>query len=100
MTNIDTLIYSAVASKLLEQIDQKSDLLNISVCYQYKNFAAKLTCTVIIFRKSYIDKGSKKLMIENIVPVWWDFSTHLDGNEEYNDFSWAEFKKFLIDDTI
>lgn len=45
--------------------------------------------SLIVYRDS-------ECMITDVVPVWWEFKTTLDGKEVANDFIFSELKTYLI----
>jgi hypothetical protein len=36
-------------------------------------------------------------LIDNIIPVWWEFHSTTDEGEVLNDFDFAELKEYLLD---
>ena len=95
MISLTDRLYSELATKLLAELTETENMFNGGVEYDTEEFYSTLSCTLIIYRKKTAD-GVYDGEIENIVPVWWEFSIWAGGVEEENDFSWREFKNYLF----
>lgn len=76
--------YDALARKLFDQIGDKA-FWSGQIVFAHGDFLSTLTATLIVYRK----EGE----IVDLVPVWWDITTHsADQNEEelLCDFSLSE----------
>jgi len=54
-----------------------------------------LSAVVYRYQESF-PEGRIVDIIDNIVPVWWEFHTVTDEGEVINDFDFAEFKEYLL----
>jgi len=120
MFSIAPEIYQQVASALLEAIGDK-EFFNGSVELDTDEFRSTLRTTLIIYRDKCTERGGGGTLglgggflglsggvaaapaeppcagaIRDIVPVWWEFSLSLPEGEAENDFSWREFKSYLV----
>jgi hypothetical protein len=51
----------------------------------------------LFFYLSHDRFNDRTVIIKDVVPIWWEFHTYDDeGDEVINDFSFAEFKLYLI----
>ena len=57
----------------------------------------RLTLTAIIYRRTEILPEGVRRPIDDVVPVWWEFSTVGEGGAISNDFSFNKLKPCLID---
>jgi hypothetical protein len=57
----------------------------------------RLTLTAIIYRRNETLPEGVRRPVSDVVPVWWEFHTVSEQGDVPNDFSFAEFKPYLID---
>ncbi len=96
MIIISTETYAAIAHRLLEMLGDGASFFNGRVVCDTPQGYAALIATLIVYRQSETERGDRSGMIENIVPVWWEFRLSVDGTDAANDFSWSELKTFLL----
>lgn len=88
--------YAAVARELAERIES-TDFVNTTVHTSDDMFDSSLTATLIVYRSECPSATSMRPIID-VVPVWWEFHTYTpDGDEQINDFSFAELKPYLTE---
>lgn len=90
MINITEKLYAEIAQKTREAIDKKG-FVDISIELDHSEDSAyyRFYLCAIIYRDQY---GR----IDDIVPVWWEFSSITpDKGEVLNDFSFNEIKPLI-----
>lgn len=88
---ITPALYALVAERLAEAIDDKqwfSGTIEISA----PQMECRLKLSAIIYRD-----GHSPSDITDIVPVWWEFITEVDGEECLNDFSFRYLRTLFLD---
>lgn len=98
MTQINEKDYTVIADALLDQI-KDSNYFNGTISYQTDDWAGELRVTLIIYREPLDlpdDPARLCELITDIVPVWWEFNTLVDGKPANNDFSWRSLKEYLL----
>ncbi len=90
MISITNPMYAEMADLLAAQWGEGQHFYNGSIHYDTEEFYSTLTCSLILYRSEDESNAVKKT-----VPVWWDFSTCVDGALTANDFSWSEFVQFF-----
>ena len=55
-----------------------------------------MVASLIIYRKRVEMPEGVIEIIEDIVPVWWEFHTTIDGVELINDFDFSALKEFIL----
>ena len=88
MISIPDTLYARIASQLALRICA-TDYFNGRIEDQTEEAASTLTATLIVYRSA---EG-----VIDIVPVWWEFSMHQPAGEVLTDFSWKEFKAYLME---
>lgn len=66
------------------------NFFNGTVEYDTDEFYSSLKCTLIICR------GDDNKII-SVLPVWWEYVMNFEDGEQWNDFSWREFDRFLTE---
>jgi hypothetical protein len=100
MLEIDDNVYAAVARAVCDAVGD-SDFFNGRVECDTGGFWSTLTATLLVYRNEETLPEGMRSVISDIVPVWWEFSTVFPGmGEVVNDFSFAEMKRFIVDDLI
>ena len=78
--------YALVWRALLGAIGER-DYFNGTVESHHKDFTARLTTTLIIYRNHHHPERP----ITSLVPIWWEMHTlDADGRQQFNDFSLKE----------
>jgi hypothetical protein len=96
MIEINDEIYRALADRLRDTVGT-GDYFNGSVEIETDECSARLTTTLIVYRRTETSPEGVRKPITDIVPVWWELSTTSAGVPVENDFSFSELKPFLID---
>lgn len=88
--------YRGLAKQLRDAIGT-SDYFNGSVELSTEEFCARLTTTLIVYRRDETTPEGHRRPFENVVPVWWELTTTRSGVPTPNDFSFSELKPYMID---
>lgn len=97
MTDIKDRDYLELAREAAAAIGRKEFFSGTIEC-AHEGFDSKLTATLLIYRQDDALPEGESAAVTDIVPVWWEFSlTAADGSPLANDYSFAEFREYLID---
>lgn len=91
MIALNETSYKAIAEILLAKIEGQN-LFNGVVEYDTEEFYSTLKCTLIICRDATTER------VLSILPVWWEYNIYMSDGEHLNDFCWAEFDQFLVNE--
>ena len=70
------------------------------VCFS-KGIACRLRTSVIVYRRTELLPEGTFEVIDDLVPVWWEFHTESDeAGEMLNDFSFGELRIALKSDSL
>lgn len=58
----------------------------------------RLVATLIIYRRRIESRSEDADAITDVVPVWWECRTSVDGEEMCNDFDFALLRECLLED--
>ena len=78
-------MYTISSKVYLEVAERLSALIGLSHYYSgsFEIDFGEVTCRIVD-------------IIDNIVPVWWEFHTVTEEGEVINDFDFAELKEYLL----
>lgn len=99
MIEIEDNDYRLLASELKERIGE-ADFFNSTVEYDTDRFYSTLTVTAIVYRSDVTAPQGRFSLIEDVMPVWWDFSTVCDGRVCMNDFSFDSLREYIKEYTV
>ena len=95
MFTISSQLYEELAARLREEIG-RDGYFSGSIALPFEGTDCKLKASVVIYRKLVEEPEGTRDIIDDVVPVWWEFSTVCEGEELLNDFSFGDFKEFLL----
>lgn len=85
MITIEPQTYQDLADKLFEAIGDREYLNGKVESGEYS-----LRTTIVIYRDR--ENGA----IRDIVPIWWEFAWAVNPDSSATDFSWSEFRKYIL----
>ena len=93
MLNITSEIYRLVADRLRDAVGEAeffSGTIAVAADVDYT-----LRTTLLIYRREVSNESGSYSAIYDIVPVWWEFHTYIDGDEVLNDFSFNTLREYI-----
>jgi len=84
-----------MAASLFSELEDGRSFFNGKIEYDTQQFYSTLTCSLIVYHPDSVPPALPVLRIEKVIPVWWDYTTCVEGLLEPNDFSWTEFTRFF-----
>ena len=90
MYKISTQLYLEIADKLMASIGSK-EFFSGKIRLTDGDTECTLICTLIVEHDHKPTEGRCFNAISALIPVWWEFHTIVDGEEQINDFSFREF---------
>ncbi|MBO5875511.1 MAG: hypothetical protein J6Q20_03190 [Alistipes sp.] len=95
MYEISSEIYKKAALRLCDQVGD-GDYFSGTITFVHEEVECRMLLSIIIYHKRVeMPEGSFET-IEDVVPVWWEFHTEIDGEEQINDFDFSLFKGYLL----
>ena len=88
MIKITKNIYEEVLRKLVVEIRESNYISARTITGSFDDVNYIFTITAVIYRDDFKN-------ISEIVSVWWDFRTEIDGVEKMNDFLFSEMCKLI-----
>ena len=88
MIKITRNIYEEVLRKLVIEIGESNYISMRTITGSFGDVEYKFIINAVIYKDDF---GN----ISDIVPVWWDFHTEINGTEKMNDFLFSEIRKLI-----
>ena len=94
MYNVLPELYQKVLSKILDSIDSKG-YYSGSHEFEYEGVECTMILSAVIhYRKERFPEGESEF-VADMVPVWWEFHSYVDGEEVLNNFSFNELREYI-----
>ena len=94
MYDIPNQLYLEVADRLIARFGT-SDYFSGTLSLDYVGVMCSLLRSAIIYRRRERCDEGERLLIADVVPVWWEFHTFIDGEEVVNNFSFNELREYI-----
>lgn len=94
MYAISSNLYLELATRLVENAGQ-SGYYSDTFEFEYGDLFCSMTLSVVVYHQSQPDEGYSLCAVTDMIPVWWEFHTFVDGDEVLNDFSFNELREYI-----
>ncbi|WP_418983615.1 hypothetical protein [Alistipes sp.] len=94
MYSVSPELYREAAARLAEAVGG-SNYFSGTVRFPFGDTECRLTGSVIVYRKRESLPEGDGERIADLVPVWWEFHTSIEGREVLNDFSFSQLRACL-----
>ena len=94
MYDIPNQLYLEVADRLIARFGT-SDYFSGTLSLDYDGVMCSLLLSAIIYRRRERCDEGERLLIADVVPVWWEFRTVGEQGEVLNDFSFNVLRQYL-----
>ena len=94
MYDIPSQLYLEVADRLIARFGT-SDYFSGTLSLDYDGVMCRLLLSAIIYRRRERCDEGERLLIADVVPVWWEFHTVGEQGEVLNDFSFNVLRQYL-----
>ena len=94
MYDIPNQLYLEVADRLIARFGT-SDYFSGTLSLDYDGVMCSLLLSAIIYRRRERCDEGERLLIADVVPVWWEFHTVGEPGEILNDFSFNVLRQYL-----
>lgn len=87
-------LYRESAERLIEAIGT-ANYFSGSVSFALDGVECLLRASLIVYRREHSLPEGRVDAVADLVPVWWEFHTIVEGTERLNDFDLGEMKHYL-----
>ncbi len=87
-------LYDEIRTRLTEAIGDEN-YFSGTLAFPFEGISCRLRASVIVCRRTERLPEGTFSVIDDLVPVWWEFHTESDdAGEMLNDFSFDELRRF------
>lgn len=94
MYDVSNQLYLEVAERLLSLVGQR-DYLSGRLEFDFGSITCCLIFSVVIYRRKVQCERGDVSLVDDVVPVWWEFHTVGEQGEVLNDFSFNVLRQYL-----
>ena len=94
MYTILSKLYHHLASHLVELVGQRG-YYSGSFEFEFDGVWCEMTLSAVVYHQSEPDEGYNSCAVTDMIPVWWEFHTFVDGDEVLNDMSFNELREYI-----
>ncbi|MBP3482969.1 MAG: hypothetical protein J6K28_06230 [Alistipes sp.] len=94
MYSISSQLYEETARRLRDAIGGRS-YFSGSLDFVFEDTECRLTLSAVIYTSRREMPEGAITVIDDIVPVWWEFRTSDENGEMLNDFSFSALKELF-----
>ena len=87
-------LYQEVATKIIEQVGRRgyySDALD----FEWNGVECHMVLSAVVYRRTEQYPEGERSVVADMVPVWWEFHTFVNGEEVLNNFSFNEMREYI-----
>lgn len=95
MYTVTPALYEQTATRLRKAIG-RNNYYSGSLDFTFDDIDCRFTASLIVYRQQTSMPDDTITTIDDIVPVWWQFSTSREGIDLLNDFSFGELRDFIL----
>ena len=86
-------LYREVATKIIEHVGRRGYYSGV-LDFEWESVECRMLSAVVYRRTEQYPEGERSL-VADMVPVWWEFHTFVDGEEVLNNFSFNEMREYI-----
>ena len=94
MYNVLPELYREVLTRLLDEISSRG-YYSGALEFEYWGVECRMVLSAVIYRDEVQYPEGAFSVVADIVPVWWEFHTFIDGEEVVNNFSFNELREYI-----
>ena len=94
---VSSELYDEVAARLCDAIGSGA-YFSGTIEFPHADVACRLTASLLFYRRREVWPEGERSCITDVIPVWWECRTTVDGMEVCNDFDFASLRECLVED--
>lgn len=94
MYTISSKLYHHLATSLVDLVGQQG-YYSGTFEFDFEELYCEMTLSAVVYHQSHPDIGHRLCAVTDMIPVWWEFYTFVDGDEVLNDFSFNELRAYI-----
>lgn len=94
MYTISSKLYHHLATRLVEMVGQNG-YYSGAFEFDFEGVCCEMILSAVVFHQAQPDDGCSLCAVTDMIPVWWEFHTYVDGDEVLNDMSFNELREYI-----
>ena len=94
MYTISSKLYHQLAVHLVEQVGERG-YYSGRFEFEFEGVWCEMILSAVVYRQNKPDEWASVCAVEDMIPVWWEFHTYMDGEEMLNDLSFNELRGYI-----
>ena len=87
-------LYQEVATKIIEQVGRRG-YYSAALDFEWGGVECHMVLSAVVYRRTEQFPEGESSVVADMVPVWWEFHTFVDGDEVLNNFSFNEMREYI-----
>ena len=87
-------LYREVATKIIEHVGRRGYYSGV-LDFEWESVECCMVLSAVIYRRTEQFPEGERSLVVDMVPVWWEFHTFVDGEEVLNNFSFNEMREYI-----
>ena len=87
-------LYREVANKIIEHVGRRG-YYSGALDFEWESVECRMVLSAVIYRRTEQYPEGKRSVVADMVPVWWEFHTFVNGEEVLNNFSIYEMRDYM-----
>lgn len=94
MYAISSKLYHQLATRLVELVADRG-YYSGKFDFEFEGVSCEMILSAVVYHQDRCDEWATHPAVEDMVPVWWEFHTYIDGDEVLNDMSFKEVRNHI-----
>lgn len=87
-------LYREVATKIIEHVGRRGYYSGV-LDFEWESVECRMVLSAVVYRRTEQYPEGERSVITDMVPVWWEFLTFVNGEEVLNNFSFNEMREYI-----
>ena len=87
-------LYREVANKIIEHVGRRGYYSGV-LDFEWESVECRMVLSAVVYRRTEHYPEGERSVVADMVPVWWEFHTYVNGEEVLNNFSFNEMREYI-----
>lgn len=87
-------LYREVATKIIEHVGRRGYYSGV-LDFEWESVECCMVLSAVVYRRTEQYPEGERSLVADMVPVWWEFHTSVNGEEVLNNFSFNEMREYI-----
>lgn len=87
-------LYREVATKIIEHVGRRGYYSGV-LDFEWESVECRMVLSAVVYRRAEQYPEGERSLVVDMVPVWWEFHTFVNGEEVLNNFSFNEMREYI-----